>query len=145
MTTHTTAGSTAMEKDTAQRIEAAYHCSMVYLGKFSAVDWVAVRDGRPVAVLELKCRSHAYGTYPDVYLSMRKHIALSLAGIGHGVQSIYVVRFTDQVRSVRVPGAWPLTVAGWAEELPEGDNLWQEPMHLVPVADMARMSVELDT
>src|SRR5262245_190462 len=90
-------------------VERAFGCDVCKYPRFSPIDWYAARDGRLVAVLELKARTHATTTYPTVFLSVRKWLALGLAELGLDVPAFYVVQFTDGVRLCRVRDV----AAGW--------------------------------
>lgn len=90
------------EREVAATLQAAWGCVLHSFGGFSAVDWYAVKDGRLVGVLELKCRTHASTAYPTVYLSLRKWLSLTLAAVATGTPAYFVARFTDGIYWVRV-------------------------------------------
>ena len=92
----------ATEHEVASMLEHAWHCEMRAFGPLSPIDYYALRDGRLVAVVEIKTRSHDAERYPTVFLNVRKWLALSLGQLGLGVPALYVVRFTDGIRWIRV-------------------------------------------
>jgi len=69
---------------------------------FSPVDWWAERRGNLIGIVELKTRSHAAGKYSTVFLNVRKWLALKLASIGLGVESLFVVKFTDSLLWIKI-------------------------------------------
>jgi hypothetical protein len=92
----------ASEREICAAVEAAWQCEVRPFGPLCAVDFYALRHGRMVGVLEAKTRSHQSDRYATVFLNVRKWLALSLYQNGLGVPAVYVVRFTDEIRFVRV-------------------------------------------
>ena len=90
------------EREVADAIEKAWQCSIHSFGQLAPIDWYAVRDGRMVGILEMKSRSHIYGTYETTLINIRKWFALTFAAVGLGVPGIFVVRFTDQIRWIPI-------------------------------------------
>ena len=90
------------EDEVARLCENAWRCDLHRFGQLSAVDWYATRVGRMVGVLELKSRTHESDRYPTVFLNVRKWLALQLAATGLGLPALFVVRFTDGVRWIRL-------------------------------------------
>jgi len=109
-----TAEDDANESEVARLIEAAWGCTLHSFGRLAPIDWYAVREDRFVGLLELKARSHEYGTFPTVFLNVRKWLTLMLASVGLGVPALFVVRFTDGVRWVPLSeiDATKFTIAG---------------------------------
>lgn len=83
-------------------IESKWRCKVHPFGKLCQVDFYALRDNRIVSVLELKSRTHERARYPDVFLNVRKWLALTLASMGMGCPAIFVVKFTDGIWFVPV-------------------------------------------
>jgi hypothetical protein len=90
------------EEEVAKIVASAWQCALYRFGALCPIDWYAVRFERMVAVLELKTRSHTVGTYPTVFLNVRKWLALQMASAGLGVPAIFVVKFIDRVLWVPV-------------------------------------------
>lgn len=90
------------ETEVAALIEAAWKCQVHRFGLLSPIDWYSTRAGRLVGVLELKTRSHSTAAFKTVFLNVRKWLCLSSAEVGLGVPALFVVRFTDAVRWVRI-------------------------------------------
>lgn len=93
---------TTAEEATRQQLETAWRCTLHPFGPLCAIDWYATRHGRLAAVLELKIRSHTRVTYPTLYLSVRKWLALTLASNGLGCPAFFVARFLDGIGYVRI-------------------------------------------
>ncbi len=72
-------------------------CTFCSFGRLSPIDWYIERDARVIGVAELKARNHASGTYPTVFLNVRKWVALTMASLGLGVPALFAARFTDGV------------------------------------------------
>jgi hypothetical protein len=92
----------ASEEAAARILEAAWKCRLHRFAQFDSIDWWAERDGRMVALVEIKTRSHAAGKFPTVWLNVRKWLAMSLGSAGLGVPALFVVRFADSLRWVNV-------------------------------------------
>src|SRR5215211_1882426 len=103
------------EEEVAALLGKAWNCQVNSFGALSPIDWLAIRNGRPTAVLELKSRTHASDKYPTVYLNVRKWLALSLASIGMGIPALFVVKFIDAVMwiSIAEVDARITRMAGW--------------------------------
>lgn len=130
------------ESDVAAEVARAWACELRPFGMLAAVDWYAVRDGRPVGVLELKSRSHAHDHFATVFLNVRKWLALLISGVGLGVPAIYVVRFTDGLWWIRAADvhASRLRIGGTAVRVKSDSDI--EPVIEVPVAEMAALTQE---
>jgi hypothetical protein len=136
-----TADDDRRENDVAGELARAWGCTLRSFSWLSPVDWWAERDGRIVGLLELKCRTCSSSTYPTVFLSLRKWLALTLASLALDVPGLFVVRFTDGVWWVPVArvDARAIRVAGRAVVRQPADV---EPLIDVPVASMARLELE---
>ncbi len=123
------------EQSVAEVLENAWRCKLVSFGQLAPLDWYAVRDGRMVGLIELKCRTHASGQYPTVYLNLRKWISLMLGSVGMGVPALFVVQFEDEIRHIAasVIDASEIRIGGWASPQARADT---EPVIEVPVAEM---------
>lgn len=127
------------EHHIADLIATAWDCQITPFGALSPVDFYATRHGRLVGVLELKSRSHTRGTYPTVYLNVRKWLALSLAGIGLGVPAMFVVLWSDAAGYIditSVDGARH-AIGGCTRRVKSGSDV--EPVIEVPVAAFTQL------
>lgn len=121
------------------RLRDAWSCEIEPFGMLAPLDYFAIRNGRLSAVLEIKCRSHAEGTYKTVFLNVRKWLALGLAQTGMGVTAIFVVKFTDAISYIR----WEdiscsrMSIAGCSERVKSHSDV--EPIIEVAVADMVKL------
>jgi hypothetical protein len=131
----------AHEDSVAREIEEAFACQVRSFGRLALVDWYAIRDGRMVAVLELKSRTHSSDTYPTVFLNVRKWLALTQASLGLGVHAIYVVRFTDATRWVSLTevDATKHAIGGTLRIVKSRNDI--EPVIHVPVSAMSTVIV----
>lgn len=123
------------ENKVAAAIEAAWQVELRAFGFMSPIDWYAIRQGRLIGVVELKSRSHGQADYSTVFLSVRKWLTLLLAAEGLGVPALYVIRFTDGIRWVRIADVDPrrLRIGGRAERRGHSET---EPLIEVPVNSM---------
>jgi hypothetical protein len=92
-----------------------------------------------MGLVEIKNRTCRSDTYPDVFLAVRKWLALQLAGqLGHGVPGMFVAGFADAIMAVNVAElpVCGLTLGGRTDE-PDG----LEPMILCPIAAMRTVKI----
>lgn len=86
------------EKVVAKAIEKAWNVTCNKSGLFEHLDFTLVANNKIVAYAETKARSHVYGTYPTVYFSQRKWLAVKKTG----KPGYFVVKFNDGIRAARV-------------------------------------------
>ena len=124
------------ESYVARELGAKWKCEFRSFGKLSPVDWFAIRDGRMVAVAELKTRGHSYTQYPTVFLNFRKWSALVLMACGSGVPAFFVVRFTNGIYFVKVAeiDASKILVGGCRQIVKSRNDI--EPVIEVPVSQL---------
>lgn len=126
----------ANEDFVAGLIERVWHCEVRPFGNLCPVDFYALRDGRMVAVLELKSRTVASTRYDSVFLNVRKWLSLVIAGVGLGCPAIFVVNFTDGLKYIRVDeiDARSIRIGGCAKIVKSMTDI--EPVILVPIQQM---------
>jgi len=109
----------AGERRVAEQLESAWDCELHAFGQLAAIDFYATRMGKMHALIEVKCRTHETGRFPDVFLNVRKWLALGLGQNGFGVPAIFVVGFEDQVRFIRWSDidARNMSIAGCAKRV----------------------------
>lgn len=102
-------------------------------GRLCPIDFWAERDGRLAGTMELKSRSHSSERFPDVFLNVRKWIALMLAQTALGVVSLFIVRFTDKTGYCRVMDidASQVVIAGCRNKVKSHSDI--EPVIKVPI------------
>jgi len=126
------------ESDVKHILEKKWGCTLHDVGLMHPIDWYAVRDGRVVAWVELKSRSHARSKYPTVFLNFRKWWAL-LCHQQTGAPGIWVVRFTDGIYFVRVDDISPnrLRIGGTTTRVKSQTDI--EPLIDVPIDVLTRV------
>lgn len=88
---------TERERQVARRLARAWDCEVLPAeDDYNPFDFTFLRDGKPVAVGELKARNHRYGDYPTVYLAERKYKALMLCHDG-GLIPLFIVQYLDRL------------------------------------------------
>ena len=65
----------ATEEVVAQKLKKAYSIIPVKLPRSYRVDWAFTKNNEVVAWAELKYRSHSFGDYPDLFISLSKYMA----------------------------------------------------------------------
>jgi hypothetical protein len=92
----------AAEAAVAAELEHAWRCKLHQFSELCPIDRYAVKRGRVAGLVEIKVRAHATTTYPTVWLNARKWLALMLTGLGLCCPAVFVVRFTDGIRWIRL-------------------------------------------
>ncbi len=121
------------ENEIAVIIGTKWRCECRYFGYYNPLDWYLVRDGRMIAVAELKARTHASSLYATIFLSFRKWISMYGALSFWNVPAVYVVSFTDGIRFIHfgeIPVGQPLRMAGNSRNVSPTDI---EPMIEIPI------------
>lgn len=72
-------------------------CAAVELPALSPIDWYFEREGRIVALVEIKGKNHPHDRWPDVMIDFAKLHALTWAAAAFSVPAYYVVQFSDGV------------------------------------------------
>lgn len=126
----------ANEEHTRVLLEKEWKCEVHSFGRWSAIDYYAVRHGNMVAVLELKSRTHEKGKYPTVFLNVRKWLALMLAQSGLGCPAVFVVGFVDGLYYVMVSeiDASKITIGGTTRRVKSQTDI--EPVINVPIKQL---------
>ncbi len=83
------------EAEVAALLAQRWGCEIRSFGALAAVDWFAVRHGRPVAVIELKTSLRASTDFPWVLLNTRKWDALGRHACGLNVPAYFVIKLAD--------------------------------------------------
>lgn len=137
--TYAVAADTEAESRVDRIVEAAWGCTVHKLPPLSPIDRYIEKDGRLVAYLEIKTRTHRADRFPDVWLNHRKYMALLNMHLAVGVATVFVVQFTDQIRWVDVSHLTPGSLRmGGTRRLVKSDTD-REPMVKVMVADMHQL------
>lgn len=119
-----------------RRIESAWGCEVHPFGMLSSLDCYALRDGHMVGVMEIKARTCSVSEHDDVFLNVRKWLALMLANVGMGCPALYVVRFTDALKWINVckVDASRMRIGGCSRIVKSPTDI--EPVILVPINRM---------
>jgi hypothetical protein len=127
------------ERSVAERVEAAWGCSLRQFGKLAPLDWYAERHGRLVGLLELKSRTHAHDKFGTTFLNIRKWFALTMGAAGLGVPGIFVVKFTDGIwwKPIAEVDATQHKIGGCFQIVKSRSDI--EPQIHVPVESMRRL------
>lgn len=117
-------------------LEATWKCELRPFGTLSPLDRYAIRDGRMVAIVEIKCRSHSSDRFATVFLNLRKWNSMMLACVGHGVPAVFVVKFTDRTGFINVAeiDASRIKIAGCSQRVKSGSDI--EPVIEVEVSQL---------
>lgn len=120
-------------------LEAYWGCQLHTFGPAYVLDWSATRNGKVVAVIEAKARSHHSDRYGTVYLNPRKLAALIEHGRLMNALPLYVVEFLDGIRWIDVRNVDPQrqTFGGRSYQIWTRND--RELLIEVPVNEMKRL------
>lgn len=132
------------ETKTALAVEKAWGCNLHAFGPLCPIDRYAIRDGRLVAIVEIKARSHASAAYGTVFLNFRKWLALTLGSHGLGVRAVFVVNFTDRIGYIDVAAvdASRVKIGGCSKAVKSHTDV--EPVIEVPVTKLKWLLAQKD-
>ena len=91
-----------IEDEVAFLIGQYWQCELRRFGGLTAIDWYAIRDQRLIGIAEFKSRAHESTRYDTVWLNVRKWLALTMASAGLGVPALFIVKFTDVIKTIRI-------------------------------------------
>jgi len=60
------------EAEVRQACEKAWSCKLEKLAAYEKLDYAAIRDEKPVAFVEIKCRNHEFGKFPTLMFGTTK-------------------------------------------------------------------------
>ena len=90
------------EERVARLLEQQWDCKMISIaGAMSPFDRMALRDKKPMAVVEIKCRTYPSNAFKTVFMSLRKAMDLitaknALRSMGwRTAEAVYVWKFAD--------------------------------------------------
>lgn len=103
-------------------------------------DYLFFRGDVVVAVVEIKCRTHAYGTFPTYILSLDKFMRVrELAKYTHAKASLFV-QYTDKLVGVELDSSlssdWDIR---WGGRTDRSDTQDQEPVVHIPLTQFVEL------
>jgi|688.fasta_scaffold541708_1 hypothetical protein len=115
----------------------AFRCEATATPELAAWDYDIVRDGRTVAVVEVKCRLCKHDTYPTYMIGLRKMERLREAA-SEEVAAILLVAWQDRMGFVHADTAISTGMKAHGGRTDRGDPLDTEVVLHVPI-DRFRM------
>tara|TARA_Y100000289_G_C3862108_1_gene119062 strand:+ start:68 stop:517 length:450 start_codon:yes stop_codon:yes gene_type:complete len=85
------------EEKLAELLAKKFKCEMLPEPKFSYFDYVAHRNKRPVAMIEMRKRSHEYSKYPTIMMPLQKLTAYHAVKGIMNLPCYFVVQWKDYV------------------------------------------------
>lgn len=80
------------EAEVRQACETAWSCELKKLASYEKLDYAAVRDEKPVAFVEIKCRNHKFGKFPTLMFGTTKIKQALFYSYAFGLDTLLVVR-----------------------------------------------------
>ena len=88
------------------KIEAHYGCILSKMPMKLSLDFMALRNGKAVAFLEMRQRKIAMNTYPTYMLSLYKATQARLLTMTTGLPCFIAVQWTDKLGIAKLPPAF---------------------------------------
>lgn len=89
-----------------------WKCEMIKQGHYDKFDYIAKRNNKISAFVEIRCRSHPYGKFPDCFVSLTKKIRADELTRATGLMCFFVVSWDDQIGYVNLDQHFDLTRSG---------------------------------
>ena len=122
------------ESDVARILESKWSCRLHKLPKSYRMDYIATRQGKPVAFVEVKCRTISSTQFSTVMLSLSKYMSGKTATETTGIPSFVVFRFTDCMQYASLLNDYPIRIGGRTVQTRDGRDL--EPVIEIPAERM---------
>jgi hypothetical protein len=85
------------EREVASRLASIKACDFKKLPMAYYIDWVFLRNQKPVAIAEVKCRSNPSTQYPTLMLSLAKWMHGKQLAKELSVPFLVIIRWTDGI------------------------------------------------
>lgn len=121
------------ERLVATTLESRWNCKLAKMPIAYHIDWMALRDNKPVAFMELKCRTNPREQYPTFMLSFAKWQHGIQMGSTAAVPFIVSVQWTDGLFYLPVDNTTPFDL-GYGGRKDRGDWQDMEPVVYVPTS-----------
>lgn len=123
----------ARERAVADDIERRMGCVLVKLPRMYGFDFIAIRDDRPVAWVELKTRTCASDAFETIMIAARKLIRAREYERSLGLPVWFIVKWTDRMGAVRLDNC--KIELGYGGMVGRGDPSDQEPLAFISTGD----------
>lgn len=100
------------ETEISAYLEYRWKCKMLKQGHYDKFDYLAVRDDKITAFVEIRCRTHNFGTFDDCFMSLTKKIRADELTKATGLPCFFVVSWEDRLGFVNLNQTFPLTRSG---------------------------------
>lgn len=129
----------AGEQEVASILSRVWKCQVRPSAHFSHYDFELDRDGRMIAIVEVKTRRCRHDQYRDTYLRLEKWYRLFDLSRALEIPAFYVVNFTDEIRFIEAKKVDPRRFeTGGRTDRPYMPHDISTKI-LVPVAEMGRV------
>ena len=117
-----------------------FSCQCIVTPKLSVADRLfCTRDGKLVAIAELKIRTNPYKKYPTYMLSAGKHAALTSIGKALKVPALLIVKFSDSLQVTTLKDTYLKEVGGRYDR---GDSKDVEQCIYIPIDQFKTIEVK---
>ena len=124
------------EDDVLRIVEDVFEVKLRKFGMLCPIDYYALKEDRLAGLVEVKTRTHPSTKFPDVFLNVRKWLALGMAQNGLGCPAVFAVKFTDCVKAIEWDkiDATKISIAGCSRRVKSESDI--EPVIHVPISEM---------
>ena len=103
---------------------------------FAPIDGLLLREGKPVAAIEIKARTNASDKYPTYMISASKANSMLQISWEDNIMPLLVVRFTDGVFAVVIRKGYEKRLGGRYDR---NDSYDVEPCVYIPMTEFKRL------
>lgn len=119
------------ERVISDALRRSWRCDLQPTPTLAPVDYLARRDGKLVALVEIKARKNTMGAYPTYMISASKLLTMRSLSEMLGVPSIIVVGWSDKIGWAAPDNVTDLTVGGRSDR---GDSRDKELVAHIPIS-----------
>ena len=100
------------EEELAQYGAFKWDCKMRKQDKFNQFDYVAIRNNKVAAFIELRCRSNEMDAYPTCFITTNKLSAAHSMHMATGLPILFLVGWSDKTGYADLTKQYPVTIGG---------------------------------
>ena len=127
------------ETSAKERLERRWDVVLNKLPIKYGADWMAFRDGHPVAVVEYKNRPHDHDRFDTYMLSLHKYMAMLSVAEASFVPAVLLVEFVDGLYWAKLGECSVET--RWGGRTDRGDSEDSAPCQFIPMSCFTEMGV----
>ena len=137
-TLYVTERDTQNERSVIERLTTRLQCQFAHFAyEASICDYIAIREGTAIALVEIKTRTTPHNNYPTYIIDQSKLDRLADTAQRLGLKPILVIWFTDDIYWINATKRpWPVKPGGRNDRNDSNDI---DQVYHIPVAELKRL------